>query len=90
MNVLLSSCFLFLWIAGTETIEAPLGVPNPMSSPYSTGTSWLLDWPSLLYLRLVSGQVDDNSSLASKKELEWAQERVVYGKTIKNNMKNNE
>ena len=46
---------LFLWILGTETTEVLLGVPNPMNSPYNTGISSLLDWPSLLCLRLVTG-----------------------------------
>lgn len=45
---------LFLWILDTETTEVHLGVPNPMSSPYNTGISLLLDWPSLSYLRLVT------------------------------------
>lgn len=54
-------------IAGTETIEVLLGAPNPMNLPYSTGTSWLLDWPSLLCLRLVPGEVEVSSSLNSKK-----------------------
>lgn len=46
--------FLFLWTLGTETTEVPLGVPNLMSSPYSTGISSLLGWPSLSCLRLVT------------------------------------
>ena len=52
---LCSSNSLFLWILGTETTEVLLGVPNPTSSPYNTGISSLLDWPSLLCLRLVTG-----------------------------------
>lgn len=52
---LCSSNSLFLWILGTETTEVLLGVPNPMNSPYNTGISSLLDWPSLLCLRLVTG-----------------------------------
>lgn len=45
--------FVCVCILDTETTEVLLGVPNPMSSPYNTGISSLLDWPSLSCLRLV-------------------------------------
>lgn len=53
---LCTSNSLFSWTLGTETTEVPLGVPNRMSSPYNTGTSSLLDWPSSSCLRLVTGE----------------------------------
>lgn len=56
LHILISNLqTLFLWILGTETTEVLLGVPNPMNSPSNTGISSLLDWPSLLCLRLVTG-----------------------------------